>query len=96
MKKLALVTTLLASCFSFSSFAATMVSQQDIDHFKLVKIGTVNVGASGGSISSPSDLHEKLSELADKKGADYYHIIAAKQIGPNFNAVAEVYKNANK
>ncbi|MFO4007967.1 DUF1471 domain-containing protein, partial [Enterobacter hormaechei] len=54
--------------------------------------GNVSVGASGGQISSPSDLHQKLSKLADEKGGKYYVIIAAREHGPNFQAVAEVFK----
>lgn len=96
MKKITLAASLLISTFSFSAFSAQLVSQQEVDQYKLVKIGSVNVAQSGGTISSPSDLHDKLSELADKKGGAYYRIVAAKQIGPNFEAFAEVYKDANK
>ncbi len=38
--------------------AAEQVSKQEISHFKLVKVGTINVSQSGGQISSPSDLRE--------------------------------------
>ncbi|MBE5250650.1 DUF1471 domain-containing protein [Mixta mediterraneensis] len=96
MKKIAFATSLLISAFSFSALAADQVSKEEVDHFKLVKIGNVNVSQSGGSISSPSDLHKELSKLADEKGGKYYHIIAARQHGPNFDAVATVYKDANK
>ncbi len=87
---------LLATVASFSTLAAEQVSKQEISHFKLVKVGTINVSQSGGQISSPSDLREKLSELADAKGGKYYHIIAAREHGPNFEAVAEVYNDATK
>ena len=90
MKKVTLAASLLISCFSFSAFAAQLVSQQEVDHYKLVKVGSVNVAQTGG------DLHEKLSDLADKKGGAYYRIVAAKQIGPNFEAFADVYKDAKK
>ncbi|EAM6531084.1 DUF1471 domain-containing protein [Salmonella enterica] len=96
MKKCIIAATLLATASSFSTFAAEQVSKQEISHFKLVKVGTVNVTQSGGQISSPTDLREKLSELADEKGGKYYHIIAAREHGPNFEAVAEVYKDAAK
>ncbi|EAX2649062.1 DUF1471 domain-containing protein, partial [Salmonella enterica] len=43
-----------------------------------------------------TDLREKLSALADAKGGKYYHIIAAREHGPNFEAVAEVYNDATK
>ncbi|NUU66456.1 DUF1471 domain-containing protein [Enterobacteriaceae bacterium BIT-l23] len=96
MKKTALITAIVASAFSFSAFAATQVSKQEIDQFKLVKVGDINVSQSGGAISSPSDLHDALSAKADEKGGKYYHIVAAREHGPNFEAVAEVYKDANK
>ena len=93
MKKIAVVTTLLVSALSFSAFAATQVSKEEIKHFKLVKVGDIHVSESGGSVSSPSDLHDKLSQLADEKGGKYYHIVAAREHGPNFDAAADVYKD---
>lgn len=95
MKKRIIAAALLATVSSFSTLAAEQVSKQEISHFKLVKVGTVNVSQSGGQIS-PTDLREKLSELADAKGGKYYHIIAAREHGPNFEAVAEVYNDATK
>lgn len=67
MKKCIIAAALLATVASFSTLAAEQVSKQEISHFKLVKVGTINVSQSGGQISSPSDLREKLSELADEK-----------------------------
>ena len=96
MKKILLATSLLASVFSFGALAAQQISQQEVDHYKLVKMGTVTVSQTGGAVSSPSDLHDRLSELSDKKGGKYYRIIAARQHGPNFEAIAEVYQDANK
>lgn len=96
MKKTALIASLLMSVVSFGSFAATQISKDEVNHFKLTSLGNVNVSSSGGAISSPSDLHDKLSQLADNKGGQYYRIIAAREHGPNFEAVAEVYKNADK
>lgn len=81
MKKRIIAAALLATVASFSTLAAEQVSKQEISHFKLVKVGTINVSQSGGQISSPSDLREKLSELADAKGGKYYHIIAAREHG---------------
>ncbi|MTH47213.1 YdgH/BhsA/McbA family protein [Intestinirhabdus alba] len=96
MKKIALATSLLISAFSFGAIAADQVSKEEVDHFRLVKIGNINVSQSGGAISSPSDLRAELSKLADEKGGKYYHIVAARQHGPNFVAVADVYKDADK
>ena len=99
MKKITLATTLPLSAFSFSTFsalAADQVSKEEVAHYKLVKIGNIQVAESGGKVGSPSELHEELSKLADEKGGKYYHIIAAGQKGPNFEAIATVYKDAEK
>ncbi len=46
---------------------------------------------------SPSDFStRKKPYLADAKVRKYYHIIAAREHGPNFEAVAEVYNDATK
>ncbi len=92
MKKLVLGTVLALSVASFGATAADLISKDEAHHFKFEYIGNVSVGASGGQISSPSDLHKKLSSLADEKGGKYYVIIAAREHGPNFEAIAEVYK----
>ncbi|WP_058910100.1 DUF1471 domain-containing protein [Entomohabitans teleogrylli] len=92
MKKLLVTSALLASFAAFSASAADLISKDEAHHFKLTYIGNVSVGASGGQIGSPTDLHEKLSKLADEKGGKYYVIIAAREHGPNFEAVAEVFK----
>ena len=96
MKKIILAASLLITAFSFSALAADQVSKEEVTHFKLVKIGNVSVSQSGGQVGSPSELHEELSKLADEKGGKYYHIIAAGQKGPNFEAIATVYKDADK
>lgn len=96
MKKTILATSLLLSAFSCNVFAAEQVSKDEINHFKLVKVGNISVSETGGAVSSPMDLRAKLSKLADEKGGQYYHIIAAREHGPNFNAVADVYKDADK
>ncbi len=96
MKKIALIASLLVSMTSLSSFAADQISREEAKHFNLTSLGNVNVSATGGTISSPSDLHDKLSKLADEKGGEYYVIIAAREHGPNFEAVAEVFKKGEK
>lgn len=92
MKKFLMVSALAASTIAFSATAADMISKDEAHHFKLTYVGNVNVGASNGQISSPSDLHEALSKKADEKGGKYYVIIAAREHGPNFEATAEVFK----
>ena len=92
MKKALLGTVLALTVASFGASAADMISKDEAHHFTLEYLGNVSVGASGGQISSPSDLHQKLSKLADEKGGKYYVIIAAREHGPNFQAVAEVFK----
>lgn len=51
MKKRIIAAALLATVASFSTLAAEQVSKQEISHFKLVKVGTINVSQSGGQIS---------------------------------------------
>ena len=92
MKKILISSALLASMMAFGASAADMISKDEAHHFKLQYIGNVSVGATGGQVSSPSDLHAKLSKLADEKGGKYYTIIAAREHGPNFEAIAEVFK----
>ncbi|MBD3698495.1 DUF1471 domain-containing protein [Enterobacter hormaechei] len=84
MKKALLGSVLALTVASFGASAADMISKDEAHHFKLEYLGNVSVGASGGQISSPSDLHQKLSKLADEKGGKYYVIIAAREHGPNF------------
>lgn len=92
MKKILVSSALVASMAAFGASAADLISKDEAHHFKLSYIGNVSVSSSGGQVSSPSDLHEKLSQLADEKGGKYYVIIAAREHGPNFDAVAEVFK----
>lgn len=92
MKKALLGTVLAFTMASFGASAADLISKDEAHHFKLQYIGNVTVGATGGQISSPTDLHKKLSTLAEEKGGKYYVIIAAREHGPNFEAVAEVFK----
>ena len=72
MKKALLGSVLALTVASFGASAADMISKDEAHHFKLEYLGNVSVGASGGQISSPSDLHQKLSKLADEKGGKYY------------------------
>ena len=86
MKKV--IVALALSAVAFGASAA----KEEVKHFKLTKVGPISVGPSGGEFSSPSDLHDQLSKLADEKGGKYYVITAAREHGPNFEATAEVYK----
>lgn len=92
MKKVIFAIALGLSMTAFSTVAADLISKDEAHHFKYEYIGNISVGASSGAISSPSDLHAKLSKLADEKGGKYYVIIAAREHGPNFEAIAQVYK----
>lgn len=92
MKKVILATALAFSMTAFSAAAADLISKDEAHHFKYEYIGNVSVGATNGEVGSPSDLHKRLSKLADEKGGKYYVIIAAREHGPNFEAVAEVFK----
>lgn len=79
------------TCFA-SAQAAQNISKEEVKHFKLTKVGSISVAETGGGISSPSDLHQEISKRADDKGAKYYVIIAAREHGPNFDAVVDLYK----
>ncbi|EEO8811267.1 DUF1471 domain-containing protein [Salmonella enterica] len=92
MKVMKLFVAFLSMLISFWGCAAEQVSLKEVEHFKLEYLGNISVSATNESVTSPSDLQKKLSELADNKGGGYYHIIAARQHGPNFDAVAEVFK----
>ena len=90
MKKV--IFSLALSAVAFGASAAQLITKEEVKHFKLTKVGPISVGPSGGEFSSPSDLHDQLSKLADEKGGKYYVITAAREHGPNFEATAEVYK----
>lgn len=90
MKKI--LAALVLSAIAFGASASQLITKEEVAHFKLTHIGDISVGPSGGQFSSPSDLHEQLSKLADEKGGKYYVIIASREHGPNFDATAEVYK----
>ena len=90
MKKV--IVALALSAVAFGASAAQLITKEEVKHFKLTKVGPISVGPSGGEFSSPSDLHDQLSKLADEKGGKYYVITAAREHGPNFEATAEVYK----
>ncbi|EDK0588651.1 DUF1471 domain-containing protein [Salmonella enterica] len=92
MKVMQLFVASLSMLISFWGCAAEQVSLKEVEHFKLEYLGNISVSATNESVTSPSDLQKKLSELADNKGGGDYHIIAARQHGPNFDAVAEVFK----
>ena len=87
MKKV--IVALALSAVAFGASAAQLITKEEVKHFK---VGPLSVGPSGGEFSSPSDLHDQLSKLADEKGGKYYVITAAREHGPNFEATAEVYK----
>ncbi len=100
MKKALLGSVLALTVASFGASAADMISKDEAHHFKLEYLGNVSVGASGGQISSPSDLHQKLSKLADEKGGKYYVIIAAASMAltsrpsqKSLNNFLEYHKN---
>ena len=92
MKKLMFALVLSSSFLALNAYSSQSISKDEVDHFKLKKIGEVSVIENGGTVSSPSDLHKALSEKVDAKGGRYYQIIAAREHGPNFEAVAIAYK----
>jgi len=92
MKHLKLVVVSVSMLVSVGVSAAEQVSLKEVEHFKLEYLGNISVSATNESVTSPSDLQNKLSRLADDRGGKYYHIISAREHGPNFDAVAEVFK----
>ncbi|HHG8772375.1 TPA: DUF1471 domain-containing protein [Raoultella planticola] len=92
MKKVITAIAAASIFVSMNGFASVLISKDEAHHFKYEYVDNISVGASGGEISSPMDLHEKLSQLADQKGGKYYVIISAREHGPNFEAIAEVFK----
>lgn len=92
IKRSMVLATLVGLACSFGAQAAQNISKEEVQHFKLTKVGSISVSEGGGAISSPSDLHQEISKRADEKGAKYYVIIAAREHGPNFDAVADLYK----
>jgi len=87
-----LLAALLGLSCSFATQAAQNISKEEVTHFKLTKIGSISVAETGGVISSPSDLHREIAKRADEKGAKYYVVIAAREHGPNFDAVVDLYQ----
>lgn len=85
------VAALVVGLASFSTMAATLLTQEDVDKApgKYEKMGIVS---STAQATDPMDLRDELSKLADEKGGQYYVIIAAREKG-KFSAVAEVYKD---
>ncbi|EDN7225510.1 DUF1471 domain-containing protein [Salmonella enterica subsp. enterica] len=95
MKKIVMLVTAV-SCFIINisgvNAAQLLTTREEVKRLNLQEVATISVGSSDGEISSPSDLHEQLSKLADDKGGKYYLIISAGEYGPNFEAIAIVYK----
>ena len=88
MKK-TLVTSLAASlCFlSLSAFAATEISQQEYNSIKNLKSITV-------TDNKVNQCMHKISNMADKEGADFFVIKNFSSIGNGSQAVvtSELYK----
>lgn len=78
----------LASLISFSSGAATLVTEQQVTNENMQPIGTITVS---GLDSSPMTIREALSDKADKKGASAYRVVEDYMNG-NYHATAEIYK----
>ncbi|MHA7848980.1 YdgH/BhsA/McbA-like domain containing protein [Serratia sp. D1N4] len=85
------VAALVVGLASFSTMAATLLTQEDLDKApgKYEKIGMIT---STAQATDPMDLKEELSKLADEKGGKYYVVVAAREHG-RFSAAAEVYKD---
>lgn len=68
MKKV--LVALALSAVAFGASAAQLITKEEASHFKLTHVGSISVGPSGGQFSSPSDLHDQLSKLADERAVN--------------------------
>lgn len=87
---IAIITSMII--YSIGVAAADSISKEQVKKLGLTKIGTINQSDTDESVTSPMDLNRALSKKADSIGGRYYVIIATREHGPNFEAVADVYK----
>ncbi|CNE72026.1 DUF1471 domain-containing protein [Yersinia mollaretii] len=81
-----LAVALVVSGISFGAMAAKEITKDEAKQYE--KIGTISTS---GEATSPMDVKEELSKLADEKGGKYYVIIAERE-KKKFDANADVYK----
>ncbi|EEB6817226.1 DUF1471 domain-containing protein [Salmonella enterica] len=87
MKKLILGMT--ACMFTFSSFAAEMMTKND---FELVKDQYENVGSiSTSGETSAAEAKDELSKKADEKGGDIF-VLTSGNTNNKIHGTADVYK----
>ncbi|MCA6942846.1 DUF1471 domain-containing protein [Pectobacterium polaris] len=79
---------------SSMSFAAELVTHEEVAKLNLVKVETISVGSRvGEDIKSPSDVRNNVfSEKADAKGGSYYEVVSVREQGQTLVATAIVYK----
>ncbi|ENQ9729104.1 YdgH/BhsA/McbA-like domain containing protein [Yersinia enterocolitica] len=80
-----LAVALVVTGVSFGAMAAKEITKEEAKNYE--KIGTITTS---GQATSPMDVKQELSKLADEKGGKYYVIIAERE--KKFDADAEVYK----
>ncbi|AKP33509.1 YdgH/BhsA/McbA-like domain containing protein [Yersinia aleksiciae] len=81
-----LAVALVVTGISFGAMAAKEITKDEAKNYE--KIGTIS---SSGEATSPMDVKEELSKLADEKGGKYY-VITAEREKKKFDATADVYK----
>lgn len=81
-----LAVALVVTGVSFGAMAAKEITKEEAKNYE--KIGTITTS---GQATSPMDVKQELSKLADEKGGKYYVIIAERE-KKKFDVDAEVYK----
>ncbi|MGE4801009.1 YdgH/BhsA/McbA-like domain containing protein [Yersinia hibernica] len=81
-----LAVALVVTGVSFGAMAAKEITKEEAKNYE--KIGTISTS---GEATSPMDVKQELSKLADEKGGKYYVIIAERE-KTKFDADADVYK----
>ncbi|ATM87855.1 DUF1471 domain-containing protein [Yersinia massiliensis] len=81
-----LTIALVVSGISFGAMAAEEITKDEAAKYE--KIGTIS---SSGEATSPMDVKQELSKLADEKGGKYY-VITSEREKKKFDATADVYK----
>ncbi|EPS0558328.1 DUF1471 domain-containing protein [Enterobacter roggenkampii] len=87
-KYLVLLTGLLLG--SSASHAAQMITQQQVKHYKLSKVGSFSIEQDG--FQMPSDLQEIVSKRVDEKGGKYYVITSVKETEGGLSGTVTAYK----
>ncbi|KLW85432.1 hypothetical protein SP99_04594 [Enterobacter sp. BIDMC92] len=70
--------------------AAQMITEEQVKHYKLSKIGSFAVEPNG--FQMPSDLQDAVSKRVDEKGGKYYVITSVKETEGGLSGTVTAYK----